>query len=936
MLPQKPPRDTLPLFRGLSCVGCSLQQKGIGFSHPDGTGINKILLLGEALGKQEAATGKPFVGQAGWGLNRTLGRSSLNRDDFAIWNVIACKPPGNWLEGSPWQKTATNHCRQYLETVVRHYNPDVIVPMGNVALKSVVGTTGILDRHAPKRGYIYEVDIGDRLRLCVPTMHPAFLLRGQTNLVGVQLWDIQRAVAVQQEGFTRAPENYILGPTQHDVQNFLNSAQAALSTDSWMAADIETPHSSRKAEEEYDKVDDRDILCISFAIEGGYAITIPWRKKFLLLIEKLLCLPGQCNSKLVFWNEAFDVPRIKAEGISLAENNLVDAMVMWHYLQSDVPKSLGFVAPFYTDLPEWKSLGQSQPQRYSCMDSDATVQCAHGIRDALIVEKRYRVFDRHHIQLNPILINTAQHGLLVDDEARKNFSKKLEVDSVRLDKELQALVPDKVAPIETRKVLKQKVSCWRCQGSRYDPDMEVLKKYGIKLKQLREGSVGLSSDVLKEVYQVSTIAETLCAECGGTGSKNWNVKPVDKWKAEGLKEGAHVQCEGYTATKVDDVWVWQKAKPFLPNAPKQVLAYIQNMGHPIPRVKGKATTDDHALTTLSKRYKGNKFYPLVLQSRRNRKLRSQYIEGYKPDPDGRLRGEYTQNPSTLRLSMRSPNLQNVPARSALAKEYRKMFVAAPGHRLVEIDYAAIEAVLTGWYAEDQDFILAAQLGIHAVLASHVLAKKGVLAAPIDLEGSEKENRDIVRLIKQEYPQAYNDCKHVVHGSNYGVTAFKIKQDFPDSFPTVADAQNLQNMYFDTIAKKVRAWQHKVIETANRKFYLDNVFGYRHFFWEPVTPRGAWGPDAKEALAFLPQSTAAGIIKEAMLEIAQTTYYAKAMSLQVHDSLLFEVPKDQDFCYRVAWLAMKMSQPIPELNGLTIGVEVKVGSNWGEMSVWDGN
>jgi len=247
--------------------------------------------------------------------------------------------------------------------------------MGGVALQAVCGIRGILDKRAPKRGYIYDVTIAGHSCLALPTIHPSHIIRGAAKLTGVQIFDLQKAVTLAAEGETPYKPHYVLSPSRIDVDLFRVQAAGAMATSgAWLTCDIETERD----------LDDESgaITRISFAFEPGHAITIPWKQKFLPAIQALLSLPTEY---LVVWNAGFDIPRLRAAGMAI-ERPVWDAMQAWHFLQSDLPKGLGFVAPFYTNIREWKSKGNLFPEEYSCHDSAITCEIAYAIRDLLIAE----------------------------------------------------------------------------------------------------------------------------------------------------------------------------------------------------------------------------------------------------------------------------------------------------------------------------------------------------------------------------------------------------------------------------------------------------------------------------------------------------------------------------------------------------------------------
>jgi hypothetical protein len=78
----------------------------------------------------------------------------------------------------------------------------------------------------------------------------------------------------------------------------------------------------------------------------------------------------------------FDIPRLASKGMTFKPKH-IDGMLAWHWLQSDVPKGLGFVSTFFTPFREWKSQSDSKPQFYSCRDADATFRNITAIKELI-------------------------------------------------------------------------------------------------------------------------------------------------------------------------------------------------------------------------------------------------------------------------------------------------------------------------------------------------------------------------------------------------------------------------------------------------------------------------------------------------------------------------------------------------------------------------
>lgn len=830
-----------------ACEGCTLYTKGTGFVPPDGTGRNSILLLGEAAGAREGQTGKPFVGDAGYQLNRTLEYARFTRDDFRIDNVVKCQPPKNWLEGAPWEYEAVVRCDSYLRDTIARMKPKVIVPMGNIALRSTTGQRGI----GRARGYVYDFQLDGHRCYVVPTYHPSFVMRGKQNLTVVQAWDLRRAFKVANEGFTEQVSHYIEHPSLDDEQNFYLKAREAALAGKWLAADIETPSTGGLEEDEYGEITDAEIIRASFSFESRTAITFSWALKREEWVRAIFNLPWE---RIVFWNADFDVPRLRARGAYPSERLacVLDAMWMWHFLQSDLPRGLGYVSTFYTQLKEWKSLNHSRPEFYSCVDADATIQNVGAITERLKREGRLEQFIRHSVELEPVLKHLGNSGVLIDLKHQAEFREKIDGELKRENEEIQKAIPRELFGFERR---------------RHVP-VEVLP-----------GSV----------YQTKSKQGT------------WDFD--------------------------SETGEWGVRYPFLYNSPKQVIKYLKHKGYAVTQnyKTGKDTTDADALDKLTRDHPDDPLFPLILHSREFRKIIGQYIDGYVPGADGRIRTHFDRSPASWRFASKDPNVQNVLRRSELASAYRKQFIAAPGHVLVEADWRAIEAVFTGWYAKDPEYIRAAKLGVHTILLSHKVGE------PVSLSWSDADIKGALKVLKKRFPDLYEACKRCVHLSAYGGSPRRMRISHPEYFATVRDAEELQAVYFGTIAKKVKQWHQDTLRKAHEPpHYLENVFGYRRYFWDIFKWEGRkqkWGTQAKEALSHLPQSTAAGVMSEALLYFRLVESVYRAIKWSIHDSLLLEVPEGDSLAETITLVQSGMERPIVKMDGLVVEAEVKYGRNW---------
>ena len=164
-----------------TCNKCKLCSSRHNVVIEDGTRHAKIMLIGEGPGADEDAKGIPFVGKAGKLMNMALAGLGIKREDLYIANIVKCRPPQN---RNP-EKDEAEACKEFLEAQIKMVNPKIIVLLGSVALKNILGEEyGITN----SRGKWIEKD-GIKY---MPTFHPAALLRDEDKKIA--FWEDMKLV----------------------------------------------------------------------------------------------------------------------------------------------------------------------------------------------------------------------------------------------------------------------------------------------------------------------------------------------------------------------------------------------------------------------------------------------------------------------------------------------------------------------------------------------------------------------------------------------------------------------------------------------------------------------------------------------------------------------------------------------------------------------
>jgi DNA polymerase len=150
--------------------GCTLKATATKLCFYRGAPAARLMLIGEAPGRDEDLEGKPFVGRAGQLLDKMLKAINLTDADVHITNVVYWRPPGN----RPPTPQETLACRPFLERQIELVNPEFIVALGGSAAKDVLGVSEGIMR---LRGKWRDVKIGNVTVPALATLHPAYLLR---------------------------------------------------------------------------------------------------------------------------------------------------------------------------------------------------------------------------------------------------------------------------------------------------------------------------------------------------------------------------------------------------------------------------------------------------------------------------------------------------------------------------------------------------------------------------------------------------------------------------------------------------------------------------------------------------------------------------------------------------------------------------------------
>ena len=346
--------------------------------------------------------------------------------------------------------------------------------------------------------------------------------------------------------------------------------------------------------------------------------------------------------------------------------------------------------------------------------------------------------------------------------------------------------------------------------------------------------------------------------------------------------------------------------PFNINSPKQ-LGVLLFEKLELPHGKKTKTGYSTNVEVLEKLKDKHPIVPAIMDYRGLTKLKSTYADGLMKVicEDGRVRTTF-QNlvTATGRLSSTEPNLQNIPVRTDLGAEIRKMFVPREGHVLVDADYSQIELRVLAHIADDtvmQDAFRSG-LDVHTVTASQVFH------VPFE---------EVTSLQRR-------NAKAVNFGIVYGISEFSLAEDLGVGR---YEAKDYIESYLDHY-RGVRRYMKQVVIDARDCGYTTTIYGRRRSIPELKSSNFNVRSGAERIALNTPiQGTAADLIKLAMIRVdaaLRRDFPEAKLILQVHDELIVECP--EELAKQVAELVSREMEQVAELN-VPLTAEAKWGKSW---------
>lgn len=787
-----------------SCLGCPLAELGRGFLRPDGKGTNGVLIVGEAAGKHEAAQSLPFRPNAPAGglLQHLFKLSGFKRDDFTIYNIVACQPPSNELVGAPYEAEAIAHCKQHLDAVVEQAKPSAILALGGSAFKAL--TANPTANISEGRGYLYNSVYGLPL---IPSYHPAFLLRGSEHLLGVAQHDMRRSVQVARSVPQPLPTRYNLSPTDADIRAYLDRLTAS---DAVAAHDLETENIlGRKTEK---------IIQVQFSSGIGEAVVLQWPRQ----AEAVKAVFATDKPKWGYNDRLFDRPILKRHDVTL-NGELHDLMNVYSHLQPSfvsakddttgdkgVPSrlmSLQSCLSFYHPefglwkrpyIPPFEERWMNQPlplplRYYGAKDVDASYRVGVRMFQSLRQLGVYEGYDTHKRRLGDVLDEMSAIGVPVDRERQDRLRQHIQSEEAQLELQLQEAIPFELLPVHP--------------------------KAGYKTDRVRVGGV---------TYHLN---EIMAAEADVGIGQNYIALNGSRYIQQRF-ELETSEGEAYSELR------WCKVLAFNGNSSQQLLRYIKHQGYRVPThfETGRDTTGRAELESLIEETDDNTL-KLVLKLRKLTKLGTVYCSGaWIPSEDGRVHPTFRFGTASGQTSCINPNVQQFPEHYDpndqwivdIMQEVKACIRAQPGHIFVKLDAKGAHAKMQGFLAEDLTYMRLASIDLHSYNTAYYLDlpdKDSLLA--LDDTALAKRLKEIKTLHGYDRDFKLKRVAYLMQFMGGAEKAFKILT----AFESVIEVQELINMIKKLFPKTFVDFPAKVEKQLRQHPRIITPHKAVRYFWD---------------------------------------------------------------------------------------------------------
>lgn len=824
----------------------------------------RVMIVGEAWGRDEEAAGEPFVGVSGQELNRMLHEAGILRSECFVTNVVNARPANNDLSNwiAPTKKAVTSghvslRDKMVLPIVCEGYKrllreidavqPNIIIAFGNLAMWALTGEWAItkwrgstlklnLYTHVSYKiaGSISSPELDKALEqsmkplslppIVIPCIHPAAILR-EWSWRQITISDLRRAKKhIGSRELSPPPWNFLTQPSFSQVQETLEWLLTSLQTGevSWLDFDLETRlgHISCVGIS-WTKT---DAICIPFMSGGrkeGYW-NLEQEAWIVWMVQRVCTHP---NAKIRWQNGLYDAQYTYRHWHFVPRGHQ-DTMISQHALFSDLPKSLAFIGSMYCDYyVYWKDEGKD----FNTGGRDEKKGWIYNCEDCVYTREGGEVLQQ----------TAAAMGL---------------------------------SPVD------------RLQNAIFYPALYAMLK-GVRVVENNSGQLA------EEIQEQISIREAFLFRVLGHGVNYRSSKQMQ-------------------ALFYDDL----RQPPIMSRAKKGKPAHITCDDEALQKIAAREPLMKPLVNAIADCRTLNKFLGDVILSKR--------------DIDGRIRCSYNiggsasgkSAPKTYRMSSSKSafdsglNLQNIPSEKsksvgkAKARGHIEMFgdpYAFPNLRSIfgpdsgkmffDVDLDRADLQVMAWDADEPLLKEALRRNVDVHLLNVFI-----------LDNKDPPPLDELVETHPKYPDHRGPRKHqrefakvFCHATDY---LGKARTVAAATGRTVHETERAQGVYLGTY-KGIKEWQDSIIEQVRKRRFVENKFGYRYYIFDRIDDQVM-----PEAVAWIPQSTVSIVINKIWMSLYQDAPEAEwnldpnylwsllerpreiEVLLQVHDSLGGQFPR----------------------------------------------
>lgn len=824
-----------------NCERCKLYQGcKTPFMKSSGSDDPLVLVVGEAPGATEDDKGVPFVGQSGQLLRELLEDSGFDVDqDVRFTNVVRCRPPDNKIS-----KRAINYCKHFALDDIEHYDPKLVLLMGNSPLNAVLGQSSITNWN----GVVIERDD----RTYVPLFHPAYIMRNQA-VMGEWIDGMEEAAKAlvtdsKDDSFEKV---YPLTIEEvYEMEDYLAQYEV-------ISYDDETGHL-----DPFNEIN--KLVCASFAA-GDKTFAVPvahddalWDKdEEELVADAFHRILNRDGAKIVGHNIKFDQLHTRKE-LGIEFTSYGDTMLLSHMIDSRKGiHGLKRLAGLHLGMYDYDEPLEFYKRAHHECDPNRGGSYANFPLDVLL-----------------------PYAALDTEATLKLFFLLYE----KLSKKQRQFYHDVLMPASNA------LAEMEYNGNAID--MYIAERYATIYDHVQR-------EMLDKILQRESVQRTIEWLQQEADQKLVDSLPDDTTSYEIMD--THVV---YEKPKKGGVYNGKRKRAiieFNPNSTAHLRQlYFEELGVPVD-----AVTDTGLPSTSADNMKAHvEEYPvveLIMHYKLLTKMLGTYImpayTGEWLSGDGRVRSTYNLHGTlTGRLSSSNPNMQNIPTPEKEADTRpHSLVVKLPiknlfthtfeGGVLMSVDYSGMELRVFASLADCQPMLEIHKSGADFHSMVSIMAQTGRQVRDISVEET--------KAYKKEFPEVRYRYKWTNWTLLYGGDEFTLMNLYGMS---EHEAKSTVSSYYETFPE-VLDFRKYCVHFAEDNGYIESPFGrreYLHYINEKFD-KGKRNKDRRSAVNMPVQSSASDILLCALIVIKDKIKSEGMRTMlvnTVHDSIVLDVPLDE--------------------------------------------